>query len=90
MNYASASNIREVIKFYNVGDKTFETDFSVIHFKPEKYNKYKSDRIVVKSGTHVLQPAWKLNLDLLHCQPASQPSDQRNVEIISCISSRCI
>ena len=27
-NYASASNIREVIKFYNLGDKTFETDFS--------------------------------------------------------------
>ena len=27
MNYASTSNIREVIKFYNLGDKTFETDF---------------------------------------------------------------
>ena len=27
MNYASASNIREVIKFYNLDDKTFETDF---------------------------------------------------------------
>ena len=28
MNYASTSNIREVIKFYNLGHKTFETDFS--------------------------------------------------------------
>ena len=27
MNYASSSNIREVIKFDNLGDKTFETDF---------------------------------------------------------------
>ena len=29
-SYASASNIREVIKFYNLGDKTFETDFSFL------------------------------------------------------------
>ena len=28
LNYASISNIREVIKFYNLGDKTFETYFS--------------------------------------------------------------
>ena len=34
MNYASNSNIREVIKFYNLGDKTFETDFSF----SDKYN----------------------------------------------------
>ena len=27
LNYASTSNIREVIKLYNLGDKTFETDF---------------------------------------------------------------
>ena len=27
MNYASTSNIGEVIKFYDLGDKTFETDF---------------------------------------------------------------
>ena len=27
MNCATTSNIREVIKFYNLGDKTFETDF---------------------------------------------------------------
>ena len=28
MNYASTSSIREVIKYFNVGDKTFETDFN--------------------------------------------------------------
>ena len=28
------SNIREVIKFYNLGDKTFETDFKCHHRKP--------------------------------------------------------
>ena len=28
LNYASTANIEEVIKFYNVGDKTFDTDFS--------------------------------------------------------------
>ena len=27
MNYASTANIKEVMKFYNLGDKTFETDF---------------------------------------------------------------
>ena len=28
LNYASATNIEEVMKLYNSGDKTFETDFS--------------------------------------------------------------
>ena len=28
LNYASATNIEEVMKFYNVGDKTFEADFN--------------------------------------------------------------
>ena len=28
LNYASAANIEEVMKFYNLGDKTFETDFN--------------------------------------------------------------
>ena len=28
LNYASTANIEEVVKFYNLGDKTFETDFS--------------------------------------------------------------
>ena len=50
MNYASTLNIREVIKFYNLGDKTFETDFN---FTPRgrrcqsfwKFLKY------IKSGT---------------------------------------
>ena len=27
LNYASTANIEEVTKFYNPGDKTFETDF---------------------------------------------------------------
>ena len=27
-SYASTANIQEVMKFYNQGDKTFETDFS--------------------------------------------------------------
>ena len=30
MNYTSTSNIRKVIKFYNLGDKTYETDFSCV------------------------------------------------------------
>ena len=28
LNYASTSNIQEVMKFYNPGHKTFQTDFS--------------------------------------------------------------
>ena len=28
LNYASTLNIREVIKFYNLGNKSFETDFN--------------------------------------------------------------
>ena len=28
LNYGSTANIEEVTKFYNLGDKTFETDFS--------------------------------------------------------------
>ena len=27
LNYASTANIEEVMKFYNLGHKTFETDF---------------------------------------------------------------
>ena len=30
LNYASIANIEEVMKFYNLGDKTFETDFSFL------------------------------------------------------------
>ena len=29
LNYASTANVEEVVKFYNPGDKTFETDFSL-------------------------------------------------------------
>ena len=28
MNYAFTSNMREVIKFYNLGNKSFETDYN--------------------------------------------------------------
>ena len=28
LNYISTTNIEEVMKFYNLGDKTFETDIS--------------------------------------------------------------
>ena len=28
LNYASNLNIREVMKFYNLGNKSFETDFN--------------------------------------------------------------
>ena len=28
LNNASTANVQEVMKFYNLGDKTFETDFS--------------------------------------------------------------
>ena len=30
-NYGSTANIEEVMKFYNLGDKTFETDFSFLY-----------------------------------------------------------
>ena len=29
LNYNSSANIEEVIKFYNLGDKTFETDINL-------------------------------------------------------------
>ena len=35
LNYASTANIEEVIKFYNVDDKTFETDFTAPNHKKE-------------------------------------------------------
>ena len=35
MNYASTTNIEEVIKLYNLGDKTYETDFSAVLFRSE-------------------------------------------------------
>ena len=28
--YASTANIQEAMKFYNIGDKSFETDFSYL------------------------------------------------------------
>ena len=34
LNYASTSNIQEIMRFYNLGDKSFETDF---RFHPGLY-----------------------------------------------------
>ena len=34
LNCASTANIEEVMKFYNLGDKTFETDFNCLHSYP--------------------------------------------------------
>ena len=36
--YASAANTEEVMKFYNLGDKTFEADFNTAH--PRSYCTY--------------------------------------------------
>ena len=36
MNYASTSNIGEVIKFYNLGDKTVETNFNSLLSETEE------------------------------------------------------
>ena len=38
-NYASTANIQEAMKLYNLGDKSFETDFNYLH-------SYQSDRPV--------------------------------------------
>ena len=37
-HFASTANVEEVMKFYNLDDKTFETDFSLMsnHRRPEK------------------------------------------------------
>ena len=35
LNYASAANIEEVTKFYNLGDKIFETDFIYYHISSQ-------------------------------------------------------
>ena len=43
LNYASTANIEEVMKFYNLGDKTFETDFSTnIHLVDRDILKFTS------------------------------------------------
>ena len=45
LNYASTSNIREVMKFYNVGDKSFETDFKTI--LEQNFKCFNDDEIMV-------------------------------------------
>ena len=43
LNYASTSNIREVIKFYNLGNKTFETDFNNMSHKKISSQKFPAE-----------------------------------------------
>ena len=54
MNYASTSNIREVTKFNNPGDKTFETDFNYVFnnaFPPmENLENGKNENVLEKSS----------------------------------------
>ena len=38
MNYASSANIEEVMKFYNLGHETFETDFKLFQQQNVKFN----------------------------------------------------
>ena len=50
LNYVSTANIEEVMKFYNLGDKTFETDFS--YSTSDKYNfLYNEDAWIISSLT---------------------------------------
>ena len=45
LNYASTSNIEDVMKFYNPGDKTFETDFNLM------FSSFKNlDRLPIHDG----------------------------------------
>ena len=37
LNYASTINIQELSKFYNIGQKSFETDLNLQHSKGRKY-----------------------------------------------------
>ena len=37
LNYASTANIEEVMKFYNLGNRSFETDFRFRHELPPLY-----------------------------------------------------
>ena len=39
LNYASTGNIEEVMKFYNLGDKTLETDFLILIRHDQKIRK---------------------------------------------------
>ena len=47
MNNVFTSNIREVIKFYNPGDKTFETDFSIMRMRTIIGSKFQIDPITI-------------------------------------------
>ena len=63
LNYASTANIEELIKFYNLGDKTFETDFN-IRLKAYKHPKTSpvTTRPTVSEVGIVVTPLLELNL----------------------------
>ena len=58
LNYASTANIEEVMKFYNLGHKTFETDFSygpnkntiTIHLKERKSQMQFDPRVIYQNN----------------------------------------
>ena len=50
LNYASTANIEEVMKFYNLGHKTFETDFSDCFLKGCSFLVKPSLGLVLKSS----------------------------------------
>ena len=60
LDYASIANIEELMKFYNLGDKTFETDFSFICL----YG--------IQTNTDLLQLCWQYGrfffLNWIPCQ----------------------
>ena len=51
LNYGSTTNIAEVRKFHNLGDKTFETDFSI---NWTKCNIFVKSGYFVKTGIHMM------------------------------------
>ena len=61
LNYASTANIEEVMKFYNLGHKTFETDFSLKYFRNRTYScTLTALHINFKSNTYKLYPRYLL------------------------------
>ena len=54
LNYASTANIDEVMEFYNLGGKTFETDFSSARYLVSIFYFQDHFRVVLRSfGDHL-------------------------------------
>ena len=71
MNYTATSNIREVIKFYNLGDKTFETDFSmVLKHHPSRGARFEI-RFLVNSSVYLVCKSLKNKLRVAADQTVS-------------------